>query len=476
MTPEELLKKFAGGIRNLFAIIISFIKRVITSNEFKKLIAFLKSAVMAIINTVGRLVKKTIKLIPVLYEKLKQSEIIPKTIRLLKSLYSLLKKRVLPELKSYSKAFYRFLKDKLLPGIRSFLILVFKLLKNFFDWFGNFALKRPGIFAPALVLIYLIIFVSIIYYSMFSKYYWTGEPEKRFSIKSGKNVTEIVNELKEQDIIRNAFVFKIIVKLSGDQDKIISRNYIFKNGMSNMELLTILTDKTVSIRLRIPEGFTIKQVSKLVESKLAMSAEKFIVETQNDSLIGSLGLKGKVKNLEGFLFPDTYQIPAAIDEKGLVEFLIKEFVRKVQNNPDLKAALDSNKIDILFAVTLGSIIEAETPVKSELPVISGVYHNRLNKKMKLQADPTVNYVIPDGPKQRLLYEDLKYDSPYNTYLYSGLPPGPINNPGLAAILAAVNPEKNNYLYFVATGEGGHKFSVTYEEHQKAIKEYRKKQK
>ncbi len=476
MTPEELLKKFAGGIRNLFATIISFIKRVFTSNEFKRAIAFLKSAGMAIINTLGRLVKKTIKLIPVLYEKLKHSEIIPKTIRLLKSLYSFLKEEVLPELKSYSKAFYRFMRDKFLPGIKSFLILVFKLLKSFFDWLGNFALKRPGIFAPVLVLIYLIIFISIIYYSMFSKYFWTGEPEKRFSIKSGQNVTEIVNELKEQDIIRNAFVFKIMIKLSGDQDKIISRNYIFKNGMSNMELLTVLTDKTVSIRFRIPEGFTIKQISKLVESKLSMSAEKFILETQNDSLIESLGLKGKVKNLEGFLFPDTYQIPAAIDEKGLVEFLTKEFVRKVKNNPDLKAALDTNKIDILFAVTLGSILEAETPVKSELPVISGVYHNRLNKKMKLQADPTVNYVIPDGPKQRLLYDDLKYDSPYNTYLHSGLPPGPINNPGLAAILAAVNPEKNNYLYFVATGEGGHKFSVTYEEHQKAIKEYRKKQK
>ena len=168
-------------------------------------------------------------------------------------------------------------------------------------------------------------FLSIIYYSMFSKYYWTGEPERRFSIKSGKNVTEIVNELKEQDIIRNAFVFKIIVKLSGDQDKIISRNYIFKNGMSNMELLTILTDKTVSIRLRIPEGFTIKQVSKLVESKLAMSAEKFIVETQNDSLIGSLGLKGKVKNLEGFLFPDTYILPLNVDERWLVEILFNLF-------------------------------------------------------------------------------------------------------------------------------------------------------
>ena len=476
MTPGKLFKKIAEKIRNLFAVIISFLKRVISSVEIKSAITFLRSAGIAIINTLGRLVKKTIKLISFLYEKIKQSEIIPKIIRFLESLYSFLKEQVLPELQSYLKAFYRFLKDKFLPGIKSFLVLVYNILRNFFDRFGNFALRRLGIFFPALVFVYLIILSSAIYYLMFSKYYWTGEPDKKFIIKSGKNLTEIAIELKEQDIIWNAFVFKIIVKVSGNQDKIISRNYVFKNGMSNMELMTILIDKTVSIRLRIPEGFTIEQISKLVESKLSMSSEKFISETQNDTLIEKLGLQGKVTDLEGFLFPDTYQIPTALDEKGLVELLVKEFVRKVESNQDLKTYMEKNNVDILFAVTLGSIIEAETPIKSELPVISGVYHNRLNMNMKLQADPTVNYVIPDGPKQRLLYEDLKYDSPYNTYLYSGLPPGPINNPGLAAILAAVNPEKNNYLYFVATGEGGHKFSVTYREHQKAIKEYRKKQK
>ena len=170
MTPEELLKKFAENIRNLFVLIISFIKRVITSNEFKKVIAFLKSAGMAIINTLGRLVKKTIKLISFLYRKLKQSEIVPKTIRLLKSMYSFLKEQVLPELKSYSKSFYRFLRDKFLPGIKSFLILVYNLLRDFFDRFGNFALRKPGFFAPALVLVYLLILISVIYYSMFSKY------------------------------------------------------------------------------------------------------------------------------------------------------------------------------------------------------------------------------------------------------------------------------------------------------------------
>lgn len=204
MTPGELFKKIAEKIRNLFAVIISFLKRVISSDEIKSLITFLKSAGTAIINTLGWLVKKTIKLISFLYEKIKQSEIIPKIIRFLESLYSFLKEQVLPELQSYLKAFYRFLKDKLLPGIKSFLAQVYNILRNFFDRFGNFALRRPGIFVPALVFVYLIILTSIIYYLMFSKYYWAGEPDKKFIIKSGKNLTEIAIELEEQDIISSA--------------------------------------------------------------------------------------------------------------------------------------------------------------------------------------------------------------------------------------------------------------------------------
>ena len=349
---------------------------------------------------------------------------------------------------------------------------IFRILKRFFDRIGILATKKFYFVLPVIIFFYLTIVTVFVFWSLYGKYYWEGESEKRFSVKPRKNLTEIANELKQSDIIRNAFVFKVIVKLSGNEEKIISRNYVFRNGMNNLEVLSILTEKTESVKFRIPEGMTLKQISKLVESKLQLSPDEFLKAAQNDSLFAMIGLEGKISNLEGFLFPDTYFLPAAIDEETLVELLLKEFIKKVYNNPDIQKKIQENKTDILSVVTLASIIEAETPVKNEMPVISGVYHNRLNKKMKLQADPTVQYALPDGPKQRLLFEDLKIDSKYNTYKYPGLPPGPINNPGLDAIMASLNPEKNDYLYFVANGTGGHKFSVTYQEHQKAIQQYR----
>jgi UPF0755 protein len=383
-------------------------------------------------------------------------------------------------LKTETGKFFRFIflkleEKKIGPRFADFLVSVFRFLRRFFDRIGLYATKKLFIVLPIICLFYLTIIAFIVYQSLYGKYYWEGENEKRFSVKPRKNLKEISNELKQNDIIRNALIFKIIVKLSGNEEKLISRNYVFKNGMNNLEVLSILTEKTESVKFRVPEGMTLKQISKLVESKLQLSSAEFLKATKNDSLFILVGLEGKIKNLEGFLYPDTYYLPAAIDEETLVEILLKEFVKKVYNNPEVLDKLKENKTDLLSVVTLASIIEAETPVKSEMPTISGVYHNRLKKKMKLQADPTVQYALPDGPKTRLLYEDLKIDSRYNTYKYAGLPPGPINNPGLAAIMASLNPEKNEFLYFVATGTGGHKFSVTYQEHQKAIQEYRQKQ-
>jgi UPF0755 protein len=117
-------------------------------------------------------------------------------------------------------------------------------------------------------------------------------------------------------------------------------------------------------------------------------------------------------------------------------------------------------------------VEGETRFDPEKTTIAGVYYNRLKKGMKLEADPTVQYVLPDGPKKRLMFSDLKFESLYNTYLHKGLPPGPINNPGLSSILAALNPEKHNYLYFAAKGDGSHRFSATFEEHKKNADLYR----
>lgn len=313
------------------------------------------------------------------------------------------------------------------------------------------------------------------YRVLYAKHYWGGVEDKKFFIRPGKNLDDILSELKDKNILKSKFIFKVYVKLSGKEDKIISKGYIFKSGINNSELLNLLTDKNMiqTEKFTVIEGWRIKQIAKVTENKLQLSADKFIKETENDSLINILGLKGKVNNLEGFLFPDTYYLPLDIDERGLVNFLFNEFRKRVLNDEEVKEELKKSKFNLLQIVTLASIIQGETNLKDEMPVVSGVYLNRLKKNMRLEADPTIQYVIPDGPKARLKYSDLKIDSPYNTYRHYGLPPGPVNNPGLYAIKSVLKPDKNNYIFFVATGLGGHKFSETYQEHLKAVEEYKK---
>lgn len=300
--------------------------------------------------------------------------------------------------------------------------------------------------------------------------------EKKFSIQSGKNLDDIIFELRSADIISNSFLFKLAVKIKGKENQIISNSYIFKNGMSNSDLISVLTDKSIMqlIRITIPPGYTLRQIAGLSEKKLSLSKEKFLKEASNDSLIRLLGLSGQIKNLEGFLYPDTYDVSPAINEKNLVAVLFNEFRKKILDDNDIQSDIAEQQTTLLRTLTLASIIEGETRIEEEKPIIAGVYINRLKKGMRLEADPTVQYALPDGPKQRLLFEDLKIKSPYNTYLNKGLPPGPINNPGISAVKAALNPAEHDYIFFVATGEGGHKFTENYSQHQQAIKEYKAK--
>lgn len=332
--------------------------------------------------------------------------------------------------------------------------------------------KKLYIYAAA---INVILISFIIYQVFYSRYYSESDEEKTFAIEPGQGLNEIISGLKKNDIIQNSLLFKIAVKLSGKEGNIISKNYLFKNGMNNLELINLLTDKNLTqfTKVTIPEGYSVKQIGKLIEKKLSLSKEKFYKEAANDSLINMLKLKGKVKNLEGFLYPDTYEIPIGTTERKVVFILFNEFRKKVLANNDLDSELEATDSTLLKSITLASIIQGETNIADEMPVVAGVYTNRLNIGMRLEADPTVQFIIPDGPR-RLLYEDLKTNSPYNTYLYKGLPPGPINNPGLNAIKAALNPAEHKYIFFVATGEGGHRFTETYQQHLDAVKDYRKK--
>jgi len=223
------------------------------------------------------------------------------------------------------------------------------------------------------------------------------------------------------------------------------------------------------IRVTIREGLTARQQARLLARAIGTDTLRFLSLVADGGFARSLGIEAPT--LEGYLFPETYGFAWNQEELDVVRAMTSEFKKFFGDSLKQRTAemggWTENQV-----VTLASIIEGESRVPEERPLISGVYHNRLRKRMYLQADPTVQYALENGPR-RLFYDDLKLDSPYNTYLHLGLPPGPVNNPGRSAIYAALYPQQNQYLYFVANGRGGHFCAKTYNEHLHNVRLYRR---
>jgi peptidoglycan lytic transglycosylase G len=319
----------------------------------------------------------------------------------------------------------------------------------------------------------IFIIALIVNLALFQRIFRTDPAEVTLKIKRGDNLRNIAVELEEKQVIENKSIFIFTGRLLGYQDEIIPGEYNFPNGLTNLDILKKITDPG-SVRyftVTIPEGLNVRQMGRLLQRQLGLDSARFVEATYNDSLISMLGINAD--NLEGFLFPDTYRIsfsPSGNTEGEIVSIMAANFRKKI--TPEMREEMKDEDLDLTDVVTMASIIEGETRYEPEKKTIAGVYYNRLRKHMKLEADPTVQYAIPNGPKRRLVYSDLKYPSPYNTYLHRGLPPGPINNPGLSSIIAAISPEKNNYLYFVAKGDGSHRFAETYREHKANIQLYK----
>jgi UPF0755 protein len=319
----------------------------------------------------------------------------------------------------------------------------------------------------------IFVIALIVNLALFQRIFRTDPADVTLKIKRGDNLRNIAVELEEKQVIENKTIFILTGRLLGYQGEIIPGEYNFSNGLTNLDILKKITDPN-SVRyftVTIPEGLNIRQIGRLLQRQMGIDSAKFAEAANNDSLISLLGIEAD--NLEGFLFPDTYRIsfsPSGNTEEEIVRMMLSNFMRKI--TPELKEEMEDENLDLKEVVTMASIIEGETRYEPEKKTIAGVYYNRLKRHMKLEADPTVQYAIPDGPKRRLVYSDLKYPSPYNTYLHYGLPPGPINNPGLSSIIAAVEPEDNNYLYFVAKGDGSHRFAETYKEHKENIQLYK----
>jgi len=293
---------------------------------------------------------------------------------------------------------------------------------------------------------------------------------KIVTISRGENFAQVVDAFTASGLLNQPFLFKISGRLFGYAGKIKIGKYSFQSGVSNREILYAISTgtSTANPAITIYEGLRDTQIAKILKREVGIDSVRLTQLLSDTSLI-HLSNHGAA-SLQGFLLPETYEFYWQLDEKEIVREMLTEF-RKFFADTLQKRAREM-RMTIDQVLTMASIVEGETVLDPERPTIAGLYYNRLRRHIKLEADPTIQFVIPNGPR-RLLYDDLKIRSPYNTYQHYGLPPGPINNPGRKSILAALYPERHNFLYFVADGSGGHRFARTYDEHLRNVRAYRR---
>ena len=280
-----------------------------------------------------------------------------------------------------------------------------------------------------------------------------------------------VAKLLEKELCINSKLFKTGVVITFNQKSIKPGRYSLK-GITNLrELLHLITSfKSDRTKFALIEGWTINNIADKLENLMKIDRKKFVNLCKSQTFIRTLGFSNYT-SLEGLLYPDTYWLLNTYSEEDIIIIFVNRF--KEIYNKKVYPKMGKINLSTLEIVTLASIIQSEAMYEDEMPIISSVYHNRLANNMLLQADPTIQYIIPGKPR-RLYNKDLDIDSPYNTYKFKGLPPGPINNPGLSALKAAIMPAETEYFYFVSNGEGRHIFTRNNEEHNQAKLELKRK--
>ncbi len=276
----------------------------------------------------------------------------------------------------------------------------------------------------------------------------------------GESFISIAQRLQEESIISNSKILVGLVSVIGSPNEVKAGRYNFNEDNSYLAIARLLLKGSNSpVRVTFPEGLTYKQMAGIVYQRLSVDSSAFVRACENDSLLSHYNINAE--NFEGYLFPDTYYIYFGSEPEKIVGIMADRFFEAF--DADMIKRAGAVGFTIHEAVTMASLIEKETGLKDERRTISAVFHNRLRKGMKLQCDPTVIYALPNLDRP-LWLKDLAVDSPYNTYRYYGLPPGPIANPGQKSLEAAVDPAAVDYLYFVASGDGGHLFAETNRQH------------
>jgi UPF0755 protein len=323
-------------------------------------------------------------------------------------------------------------------------------------------LEAKILFGVVIFLILLVVFLLLPY---------GPAHETVVSIDPGMTSKEIAGLLTEVDLLQSPILFRIVTKLARVDNKLKAGTYRLNSRMGTIGIVQALARGDVEfVRFTIPEGVSIKDIADLLEARGLASKERFLhLATGEDHdfkiVEGDMEFFG---NLEGYLFPDTYTVETGVTEEEIITVMVKRFVQAVL--PEWhRENIDENarKLGLHGVITLASIIEKEAKLSEERPLVASVFYNRLRLNMPLQSCATVQFALGSW-KTRLTLDDLGTDSPYNTYIALGLPPGPIASPGLSSVRAALAPATSDYLFFAADHRGGHVFTRTFREHQKAI--------
>lgn len=326
---------------------------------------------------------------------------------------------------------------------------------------------------PFFLGIFLVVVVGaywVLNYTGSNKDLATGSPYL-ITVEPGMTTADIANLLHKQKLVKTPEAFRLEAKFRGLERDLQAGRYEITAGMSNSEIVEVLSKGQVQrVKFTVPEGFTVVKTAKKIEAEGLGSAEKFIEAARNYTPYPYMETSDSnvIYKAEGFIFPSTYMFDIGMNEKDMLAMMVKEFNTQM-NKENIPEEAEKQKMSIRDLVNMAALVEMEAVFKEEQPRIARVFLRRLEIYMPIQSDTTIQYIL-GTQKEEITIADTRIQNPYNTYQNPGLPPGPISSPGMSAIKAVLNPEKTEYLYFVAEKDGHHRFTKTYAEHLKAIED------
>ena len=328
--------------------------------------------------------------------------------------------------------------------------------------YPNFKSLKKQPWFRALLVVGILLILGLFY--VFFPPFFRSHQILDIPVYSKSTAREIGRELKAKGVVMASTPFRILAKLTRVDRTLKAGLYQISPSMSLWEVLTTLSlGKSELLTLRVPEGYTAQQIGEELEKMGVVSTREFLKSIQDPALIKKVGINGP--SLEGFLFPETYRVPLGASVADLSDLMSQEFFRSV--GKDYARQCLPRNLTLYQAVILASIVEKEAKTPEDQAIVAGILYNRMAKKMRLEVNATLNYVL-NSKNPWLTQDQLGMRSPYNTYLHRGLPPTPICNPGITSLQAVVQPAQVPYLYYVAKGDGTNLYAVTFEEHQKNV--------